>query len=1182
MLTGVTASRTEKNAGTYVIAASGADGNYNLTFVDGSMVIDKAALTATGKSSSVTYNGFNQSVAGFEVTGLQGSDTVASLSNVVASGATGKNAGSYTNTVTAGLETNYTVTPVNGSLAIAKAPLMATGNSLSVTYNGANQSVSGFTLSGLQGSDTVDSLSSVAATGATGKNAGSYTNTVTSGAETNYTVTPVNGNLAIAKANATVMANSGTMTYNGADQTVSGFTVSGLVGGEMPSVLTGVTASRTEKNAGTYATAAIGADVNYNLVFVDGSMLINKVPLTVRVNDDAKFVTQSDASGYRGVSYSGFVNGESDSVVGGTLAISRSASGPDGNTSAANSAVGSYTGALTASGLTSPNYTLSYQSGNYRIIPADQLLIKLANTSTTYGTAPSYAVTEAKYLNQSNTIVDLTGSVTRSVSNGTTSFAVSDGVGGSARFAVAANGAVMSGAGQLSAGAYQLDATGASVSSNNFSNNLAVVGALEVKTAPLTPALAPIKVYDATNVLAGLTLGVAGAQTGDLVSATGTGIFATKNAGTGIAYSVGNLALMGADARNYYLTGVGAGNTVTGTNGAITPAPLTVNFSAADKVYDGNTRVVATPSDNRFAGDVLSVNATGNFVDKNVGTAKQVNMTAVALSGTDAANYTVSPTASTTASITRLSAVTWVGGNTGSWFDPANWADGAVPDLANVANVTIPAGVMVSFDNTPVAPAQAGPVSIDSLGAAGSLDQSAGTLNVGAGGVTLNTLTQTGGEMATTGALTLGSLNQSAGSLSAGSLSTTTAYSQTGTGTINVTGDVVIAATDAPVVLGNLSNGGTLNVNSTSGSITQTAGTVLTVAGASTFAASLNNASADVVLGNAGNTLSGPVTATGDDVTINTTGPLTAKVTATGNAMLTSGGATTLGASTVGGNLNVQSTGDVTQTAPLSVAGTTNVTSTQGDVVLSNLNNNLTGVVTTQGNNVTVNTHAPQTTVVTATEDASLSTPATLTVSGTAGSLTTQSGGTTTLGTTTVKGDVTIATNNSDIAQTGTVLVGGTTDLNAGTAKVTLTDPGNGFAGVVTVVGTGTVTRTEGMKDDPSALKRPVVLTPALAQKAAAYQVTVLKLPQNNEAGVVHIELRDGLEPADVELPAKVQAWMDAAGAELNLVGAVGVVELSSSRRAIRVLPLAERQFPLQFAMQAGQQRLSFRIVKRP
>jgi filamentous hemagglutinin family protein len=1160
--------------------------NYNLpNSISGAVGnIGKAALTATGNSLSVTYNGANQSVSGFTVSGLQGSDTVDSLSSVTASGATGKNAGSYTNTVTAGVETNYTVTPVNGSLAIAKAPLTATGNSLSVTYNGANQSVSGFTVSGLQGSDTVSSLSNVVASGATGKNAGNYTNTLTAGTETNYTVTPVNGSLAIAKANATVTANSLSVTYNGADQTVSGFTASGLVGGETASVLTGVTASRTEKNAGTYATTASGTDGNYNLSFVDGSMVINKAALTVRVNDDAKFVTQSDAAGYRGVSYSGFVGGESDSVLGGALAISRSASGPDGNTSAANSAVGSYTGALTASGLTSTNYTLSYQSGNYRIIPADQLLIKLANTSTTYGAAPSYSVTEAKYLNQSNTIVDLTGSVTSTVSNGTTSFAVSDGVGGSARFAVAANGAVMSGAGQLSAGAYQLDATGVSVSSNNFSNNLAVVGALEVKTAPLTPALAPTKVYDATTGLSGQNLGVAGALAGDVVSATGTGSFASKNAGTGVGYSVSNLALAGADARNYHLTGVGAGNTVTGTNGTITPAPLTVNFTATDKVYDGNTSAVVTPTDNRFAGDVLSVSATGNFADKNVGTAKPVNVTAVALSGADAANYTVSPTASTTASITRLAAVTWVGGTTGSWFDPANWAGGAVPDLANVANVTIPAGVTVSFDNTPVAPAQAGPVSIDSLGSAGSLKQSAGTLNVGAGGVTLNTLTQTGGELATTGALTLGSLSQSAGSLSAGSLSTTTSYSQTGTGTINVTGDVSITATTAPVLLGNLNTGGTLNVNSTSGSITQTAGTVLTVTGPATLTASQNGTPANVYLGNAGNTLSGPVTASGADVTLNTTGPLTTNVTATGNATLTSGGSTTLGASTVGGNLNVTSTGDVTQTAPLTVAGTTTVTSTQGDVVLSNTNNNLTGVVTTQGNNVTVNTHAPQTTVVTATEDASLSTPATLTVSGTAGSLTTQSGGTTTLGTTTVKGDVQITTNNADIAQTGTVLVGGTTDLNAGTAKVTLTDPGNGFAGVVTVVGTGTVTRTEGMKDDPSALPRPVVLTPAVKQAQSAYKVTVLKLPQPStasasETGVVHIELRDSVADAKIVLPEELQSWIKAAGTQLALSGADGV-ELSEAGDAMRLQALAERSWPLNLTLRSALGQLAIRLVK--
>ena len=1159
--------------------------NYTLpTSISGAVgSISKAALTATGNSASVTYNGANQSVSGFTVSGLQGSDTVGSLSTVAASGATGKNAGSYTNTVTAGTETNYTVSTANGSLAIAKAALTATGNSASVTYNGANQSVSGFTVSGLQGSDTVGSLSTVTASGATGKNAGSYTNTVTAGTETNYTVTTANGSLAIAKANATVTANSGTSTYNGADQTVSGFTASGLVGGESPSVLTGVSASRTEKNAGTYATTASGTDGNYNLTFVDGSMVIHKAALAVRVNDDAKFVTQADAAGYAGVSYSGFVNGESDSVVGGTLAIGRSASGPDGNTSASSNAVGSYTGALTASGLTSPNYTLSYQSGSYRVIPADQLLIKLSNASTTYGSAASYSVTEAKYLNQSNTIVDLTGSVTRSVSNGTTSFAVSDGVGGSARFAVAANGAVLSGAGQLSVGAYQLGATGVSVTSNNFSSNLALVGALEVKTAPLTPALAPTKVYDSTPVLAGLTLGVAGAQAGDVVSATGTGSFATKNAGTGIGYKVANLALTGTDASNYYLTGTDAGSTVTGANGTITPAPLSVSFTTAGKVYDGNTSAVVTPTDNRFAGDVLSVSAKGNFADKNVGTAKPVNVTAVALSGADAANYTVSPTASSTATITRLAQVTWVGGPKGSWFDPANWAGGAVPDLANVANVTIPAGVSVSFDNTPVVPAQAGPVSIDSLGVAGSLSQSAGTLNVGTGGVTLSTLTQTGGELTTTGALTLGSLSQSAGSLSAGSLSTSTSYSQTGTGTINVTGDVSITATTAPVLLGNLNTGGMLNVNSTGGSITQTAGTVLTVTGPATLTASQNGAPANVNLGNAGNTLSGPVTVSGADVTLTTTGPLTASVTATGDATLTSGGTTTLGASTVGGDLSVTSTGDVTQTAPLSVAGATTVNAIPGDVVLSNPNNNLTGVVTAQGTNVTVNTHAPQTTVVTAKEEATLSTPATLTVSGTAGSLTTQSGGTTTLGTTTVKGDLQITTNNGDIAQTGTVLVGGAADLNAGTGKVTLTDPGNGFAGPVTVVGTGKVSSTEGMRDDPSALKRPVVLTPAMQPSQSAYKVTVLKLPQQgtagNEAGLVHIELRDSLADVQIALPDALQSWIKAAGTQLALSGADGV-ELSEAGDAMRLQALAERSWPLNLTLRSAQGQLAIRLVK--
>jgi azurin len=143
--------------------------NYTVSTVNGSLDIAKVALIATGNSSSVTYNGVNQSVSGFTVSGLQGADTVGDLTNVSASGATGKNAGSYTNTVSSGVETNYTVSTVNGTLDIAKAALIATGNSSSVTYNGANQSVSGFTVSGLQGTDTVGDLTNIVASSGTGK-----------------------------------------------------------------------------------------------------------------------------------------------------------------------------------------------------------------------------------------------------------------------------------------------------------------------------------------------------------------------------------------------------------------------------------------------------------------------------------------------------------------------------------------------------------------------------------------------------------------------------------------------------------------------------------------------------------------------------------------------------------------------------------------------------------------------------------------------------------------------------------------------------------------------------------------------------------------------------------------------------------------------------------------------------
>ena len=71
------------------------------------------------------------------------------------------------------------------------------------------------------------------------------------------------------------------MTYNGLNQSQSGFTATGLVNGETTSVLTGVTATGSGTNAGHYNVVATGTDSNYNLSFTPGILAIAKADLTL-------------------------------------------------------------------------------------------------------------------------------------------------------------------------------------------------------------------------------------------------------------------------------------------------------------------------------------------------------------------------------------------------------------------------------------------------------------------------------------------------------------------------------------------------------------------------------------------------------------------------------------------------------------------------------------------------------------------------------------------------------------------------------------------------------------------------------------------------------------------------------------------------------------------------------------
>jgi uncharacterized protein (DUF305 family) len=316
VLTGVTAAVSAKDAGSYVHTASGTDKNYDLTFVDGALDIAKAKATVTANSLNTVYNGQDQTASGFTANGLVNGETETVLTGVTAT-VSAKDAGSYANKAN-GVDKNYDLTFVDGALDIAKAKATVTANSLNTTYNGKDQTASGFTASGLVNGETETVLTGVTSSSVTAKDAGSYVHTA-SGADKNYDLTFVDGALGIAKAKATVTANSVSTVYNGKDQTASGFTASGLVNGETETVLTGVTATVSAKDAGSYTNKANGVDKNYDLTFVDGALDIAKAKATVTANSLNTVYNGKDQTA-TGFTASGLVNGETETVLTGVTA----------------------------------------------------------------------------------------------------------------------------------------------------------------------------------------------------------------------------------------------------------------------------------------------------------------------------------------------------------------------------------------------------------------------------------------------------------------------------------------------------------------------------------------------------------------------------------------------------------------------------------------------------------------------------------------------------------------------------------------------------------------------------------------------------------------------------------------------------------------------------------------------
>jgi hypothetical protein len=175
--------------------------------------------------------------------------------------------------------------------------------------------------------------------------------------------------------------------------------------------------------------------------------------------------------------------------------------------------------------------------------------------------------------------------------------------------------------------------------------------------------------------------------------------------------------------------------------------------------------------------------------------------------------------------------------------------------------------------------------------------------------------------------------------------------------------------------------------------------------------------------------------------------------------------------SVIGGTLDIDVFGDLTQQGALIVVGTTDVTAT-GDIDLTDPNNDFQAKVTASGVDVSLTDVNALVADVTATGDATLKAGGDLdaslhvigdseltttnggnvTVDGTSGTLKIVSGGTTTFGDgpTSVTGTLDV-TGAGDIDQTGTLTVGGPAKLTSTTGDIVLTESSNEFGGPMTV-----------------------------------------------------------------------------------------------------------------------------------
>ena len=367
--------------------------NYETVTTSVSVNVNLAVLTVTAQNASRTYGAANPAFSAI-ITGFVNGDTasvVSGTANLSTTATPASNTGSYPITATAGTLTaaNYTFTFVNGTLTVNAAVLTVTAQNASRTYGAANPAVTAL-ITGFVNGDTqsvVSGTANLSTTATPASGVGSYAITTTAGTLTaaNYTFSFVNGTLTVNAAVLTVTAQNASRTYGAANPAFSAL-ITGFVNGNTQSVVSGTpgfsTTATPASNTGSYpitATAGTLTAANYTFTFVNGTLTVNAAVLTVTAQNASR--TYGAANPTFTALITGFVNGDTQSVVSGTANLSTTATQASG--------VGSYAITVTAGTLAAANYTFTFVNGTLTITVATPTVVWNSPAAVTYGTALS-------------------------------------------------------------------------------------------------------------------------------------------------------------------------------------------------------------------------------------------------------------------------------------------------------------------------------------------------------------------------------------------------------------------------------------------------------------------------------------------------------------------------------------------------------------------------------------------------------------------------------------------------------------------------------------------------------------------------------------------------------------------------------------------------------------------------